>query len=140
MRMKSGRDAEDDAIRFLKKKGYRIISVQERKGYKIRVDEKIENIVVIADIIAEKKGKIYIVEVKTGKDAPSLKTSSTRRQLLEYLYTYRPDGIILLDMEKNRLHTVRFPFFEKRQRLSLSYFILGLTIGGMIIYFTMRIK
>ncbi len=138
--MERGRKAEIDAVRFLEKKGYRILSSQDRKSYIIKVDDKSEEVTVIADFIVKKNGKIYVVEVKTGKEAPSVRTSSTRRQLLEYFYTFRPDGIILLDMNADKVHTVEFPFSLARKEAFYIYFILGILIGGMIIYLMMRIK
>ena len=55
-RLKFGREGESAALRFLKKKGYRILE----KNFRSKVGE--------IDIIAEQDGVIVFVEVKTRAD------------------------------------------------------------------------
>ncbi len=139
--MRIGKIAEKEAEDILRKKGYKILSYQERKKYKLIVDDEAQEITVIADFLAEKQGKTYIVEIKTGKDAPSIRNSTTRRQLLEYQYVFKPDGILLVDMERGKLHFVEFTFpWRNDTSNSIKYFIIGLFFGGVILYLITRIK
>ncbi len=46
--------------------------------------------------------------MKSG-GAAAVTTRATRRQLLEYAYTYGLDGVLLVDMEAERIVRVEFP-------------------------------
>jgi len=47
--------------------------------------------------------------VKTGNSAPDPLTSSTRRQLLEYLIACKVDGVLVVDVEARRIRSLVFP-------------------------------
>ncbi len=138
--MRDGRYAEKRAEEILRKNGYRILSYQERKKYNLKVDDDIEEVVVIADYIVKKGRKIYVVEVKTGRDAPLPRNTGTRRQLLEYYLAFEVDGVLLLDMEDERIREIEFSFVVNERFFSLVYLLLGLLLGGVSIYFIMRGK
>ena len=50
-----------------------------------------------------------MAEVKTGRLAPRLETSATRRQLLEYRVAFDVDGVLLVDVDAGRVHSLEFP-------------------------------
>jgi len=140
-RMLSGKTAEKEAEEILRKRGYKILSYQKRDKYEIIVDNEPYQITVIADFLVEKRGRKYVVEVKTGRDAPSIKNSTTRRQLLEYYYVFKPDGILLVDMENGLFHHIEFLFPYRHNIYNyIIYFIVGFLAGGVILYLIMRIK
>ncbi len=104
---------ENDAEDLLMDAGYTVIERQARTLLQILFDGTPWGTDIIADLIVEKDGLMYIAEVKTGAHAPDIRSAPTRRQLLEYYVTYRPDGILLVDMTAHKIHTVEFLLHEK---------------------------
>ncbi len=138
--MRNGRDAEKRAEKILRKNGYKILSYQERRKYHLKVDDSIEEVVVIVDYIVKKGRKIYVVEVKTGKDARFPRNTGTRRQLLEYYLVFKVDGVLLLDMGDERIKEIEFSFVRKKILFPFAYLLFGFLLGGAFIYFIMRGK
>lgn len=138
-RFKKAKKSEEKAIELLEKYGFKIIDLQKAENYNLIIDGKIINATVRADMIAKKGNKIYVVEVKSGKKAPSLKNIATRRQLLEYYLVYRPDGLILVDMEKEKIHSVDYSIVNKRfnwLRNNVISLIVALIIGFIVGFLT----
>lgn len=106
-RFRKARAAEKKAEKLLKKQGYKIIEKQFPSPIRIKVDDEIFETFVRPDFLVEKDGLCYVAEIKTG-EAASILNSATRRQLLEYDYAFSPDGILLVDMEERKIHTVEF--------------------------------
>jgi len=135
-RMKKGALAEKQAIRFLQKRGYRILDAQLQKTFTVEVNGEKQKMVVQADYLVRKKGKIYVVEVKSGKQG-DVALTHVRRQLLEYSMVYQPDGLILLDMAHHHLQEIRFHYPVSRgvRRIlrSLFIFLVGLLLAWIII-------
>ncbi len=114
-RFKQGRQGEIEAVRLLERSGYRILDTQTTRSGVIKVDGTAHTFKVRADFLVEAKGwknrgKQYVVEVKTGVQAPSPTCRATRRQMLEYQLLYQPDGLLLADMQSKKLHTIKFDF------------------------------
>jgi len=88
------------------------------------------------DYLARKKGKVYVVEVKSGEKIPYITNRETRRQMLEYYLAYQPSGILLLNMKNKSISEVKFQFEStKRQTIiKLTYFILGAIISLVLYY------
>lgn len=135
-RLRRAKKSEIRAINLLEKHGFEIVDVQKTEDYKLIVDNKTYNVTVKADMIARKNNKIYVVEVKSGKKAPSFKNIATRRQLLEYYLVYNPDGLILVDMEKRKIQNIDFSIVKKKVlqpikflRISIVFFIIGFVVG-----------
>ncbi|MDP6935328.1 MAG: hypothetical protein QGG40_20580 [Myxococcota bacterium] len=108
-RFARGRAGEVEAAQLLEARGYRLLDEQVTRTAGLWIDEQWQEITVRADYLAERNGKTYVVEVKTGKEAPNPAHAATRRQLLEYDHVYRTDGLVLADMERAQLHEIRFP-------------------------------
>lgn len=111
-RMQIAKKGELKAIKFLEKNGYEVLDTQKQSQYIITVNDKSHRVTVKADAIVKKGNKIYIAEVKTGEKAPSPQLTATRRQLLEYYMVYKPDGILLVDMEKQIIKRVGYSFLQ----------------------------
>ena len=106
---KSGRIAENAAVKFLRSHGYKILASQLREEVIIYVDGEAEKSIVRADYLVRRGWKLYVVEVKSGQQG-NAKLPAIRRQLLEYYMVYQPDGILLLDMEHKNLQEIRFAY------------------------------
>jgi len=140
-KMGRARRAETAAVKVLKREGYRIIDMQKRVPIVTLVDGCPHDNWVQADFIVEKGGRRYVVEVKTGEQAPKVTSSATRRQLLEYFLIYRPDGILLLDMEYGKLREVNFqvklPILEKIS-LPFSHYLISFCFGVVVVLLLVR--
>lgn len=103
---------EKDAERLLCSLGYQIVERQALCPIHLLVDGEDLAIEVRADYLVSRKGRHYVAEVKTGDVAPSPRTGSTRRQLLEYSLVYPVDGTLLVDMDAGEVHEVVFPILR----------------------------
>lgn len=100
---------EQRAVALLQRRGYRVIERQVQLTYPVVVNGKEWPITVRADYLARKKGRTFVVEVKTGSLASSLQHGPTRRQLLEYRVAFSVDGVLLACPESHTLTEIGFP-------------------------------
>lgn len=100
---------EDRAETLLQGAGWGIEGRQVSQRYDLAVDGAKVSVLMRADFIVRRRGRRYVAEVKTGKLAPRIETSSTRRQLLEYRVAFGVDGVLLVDAESSRISLVEFP-------------------------------
>ena len=100
---------EDRAAGLLEAAGFRIIARQARVAWIPLVDGEPFETELRADYLVEARGELLVAEVKTGREAPSLATAATRRQLLEYRVAFEADGVLLVCPEANAIHRVEFP-------------------------------
>ena len=100
---------ESRAETLLTKAGYQILERQLPGSWDFGCDEEELSFSLRADLLVERNGVRYIAEVKTGSQAPDLRNSATRRQLLEYALAYQSPTILLVDVERGIIHQVHFP-------------------------------
>gem|GEM_PF-561912 len=105
----AGADGELRAEPLLRAQGYAIVARQAPVSYDVAVDGERFEIALRADFLLERDGRRYVAEVKTGRLAPRLETSATRRQLLEYRVAFDVDGVLLVDVDAGRVHSLEFP-------------------------------
>ena len=105
-------EGETRAARLVRSLGYTILGSQVVVTYPVWIDDVEIAVTLRADYLVSMGGRRFIAEVKTGKLAPRIETSATRRQLLEYRIAFQVDGVLLVDAEAERVHTVRFPIRE----------------------------
>lgn len=103
-----GKALEAQAPALLLDAGYRVVEDQAQVRYEFLVDGEVLPVILRADFVAERDGRRFVVEVKSGEAARPTRRE-TRRQLLEYCLHYPVDGVLLLDVEAQRLSTVEFP-------------------------------
>ncbi len=138
-RIQKAKKSEYKAIDFMKNRGYQILDLQKECTYTLFIDDKPYKVTVKADMIVKKGNKTFVAEVKTGEKVTSPKYTGTRRQLLEYYMVYRPNGLILVDMERQKLRTVEYSIlrydkvaFAER----LVWFSILLIIGFIVGFLT----
>ncbi len=132
-RFERGNKLELQAKNFLKNKGYTIVDYQSTYEHRYMVDGEVQYADIQPDYIVKKKGKKYIVEVKSGTTATSLRNRSTRRQLLEYDYVVENDGIFLLDMEHRDLKLIQFKSKAGKRSGKLLKTVIVVAIFGIAI-------
>lgn len=135
-RFSKSRQAEKEAEKILKKNGYTIIDAQKSKPLLVTIGDKVHRYLVRIDYLARKKGKIYVVEVKSGEKIPYITNRDTRRQMLEYYLAYQPSGILLLNMKNKSIYEVKFQFesIMPQRIIKLVYFLAGATISLVLYY------
>jgi|GEM_PF-2054732 len=139
-RFQRGDMLEAQAKSLLEKKGYFITDEQAIFFHNYKVNGELKRSKLIVDYIAERKGKKYIVEVKSGKSAISLKDKNSRRQLLEYDFVIENDGVVLLDMENRNMQLVEFqPKAEKKENLVLKLIMIMASVGILLPFWSLKI-
>lgn len=108
-RNRRARRGEEQAELLLARAGFEILDRQVERCWHIEVDGKPWQACVRADLLVRRRGLTYVAEVKTGSQAPDPLLPATRRQLLEYLLIFEPDGLLLVDVESGDLVEVAFP-------------------------------
>lgn len=113
-RSRRGQKGEKQALKFLRKRGYKVLAEKPAMKTRVEVDGELLTRKVMVDLLVEKEGRTYAVEVKTGSNDTNPLHDATRRQLLEYALVYDDvDGLFLLDMETPRLMQIRFPALKR---------------------------
>lgn len=107
-RFKRGIQLEQEAAQYLRKQGFSILNYQGDYFHNYKVDGVEHKAKMLIDYEVLKNGKRFLVEVKSGTKAISMKDSSTRRQVLEYAHAIESDGIYLLDMENQNMMLIEF--------------------------------
>jgi hypothetical protein len=112
-RVRRAQRGEREAVALLEAQGYRVLEEQARGTWTVQVDDEQYQADLYADLLVERDGLIFLAEVKTGEVAPDPTRPATRRQLLEYLLAFQPDGLLLVDMEAGEIREVWFPGLEE---------------------------
>lgn len=102
-----GRAMEAQAPALLERRGFAILEQHPQRRYPFTVDGTEHEAFLRADLLVERDGRRFVVEIKTGRAAkPTLR--DTRRQLLEYALHYEVDAVLLLDADQDALTEVAF--------------------------------
>jgi hypothetical protein len=129
---------ETAAERLLEDAGWTIIDRQVRHVWEPWLDGEPFATELRCDLVVEQHDRRCIAEVKTGDAAPSLGNAATRRQLLEYQVAYDVDGVLLVDVEADRIHAVDFPLPEPSEApivdgaARLRWVIAGFVAGAAV--------
>ncbi len=135
-KLKRGVRKEKDAYKVLKNLGYKIIGNNIKHTYDLLANDETVVVSLEIDYLVQKRGKTYIVEVKTGESATQITNSSTRRQILEYSLFIKNDGVFLLDMENKTMQEIVYPITYKNKPKPSP--ILAFTLlGGAVVLFAL---
>lgn len=93
---------------LLHRAGYRVVDRQVTRHWTLWVDDRPKRCSARADLVVEGHGGRFVAEVKTGSTASRPTQPNTRRQLLEYLHVFPVDGVLLVDMHRERIREVSF--------------------------------
>lgn len=109
-----GKEGERRARSLLKKEGYRLCGEQQGGSYCLFVDGRATPIHLRSDYLVEKRGRRFVAEVKSGALSVKVTSRGTRRQLLEYLFAFDVDGVLLVDMHAHQIREISFPDIKSR--------------------------
>jgi hypothetical protein len=129
-RFSRSRRLEAGAAQVLAAAGYTVLDTQVTAPCRVTEDGAPVDADLRADYLVERRGRIFVAEAKSGPRATDLRERGTRRQLLEYATTYDVDGVLLVDMEAERVVEVAFPALARRTaRAFWSGLLLGVVVG-----------
>lgn len=126
---------ERDAEPLLERAGYRVLGRQMRAELAYAVDGRPERVEVRADYLVERDGRAFVAEVKTGAEAPRIRSRATRRQLLEYAHAFEVAGVLLVDPERGLVQRVTLPSARAsvpRVARDFALLVLGAAIGAAV--------
>lgn len=121
---------EARAASWLEARGFRVLGSQVAAEHPVHVDDAVVRVGIRADYLVTRDGRSYVVEVKSGSLAPRVDTPATRRQLLEYRVAFDVDGVLLVDVEAERIHEVSFPRLERGARAGAGW--LRILVAALI--------
>lgn len=106
--------AERRAEVLLQRAGYRVVERQLTRHWTLWVDDEPLRVSARADLLVEGPDGHFIAEVKSGPQASRPTRPATRRQLFEYLSVFPVDGVLLVDMHRERIRRIQFDPNEPR--------------------------
>lgn len=133
-RAKRGFAGQAAAAKLLEGAGYEVVDAQPRVAWVTLQDGEPHTVELRGDYLVQRRGLLYVAEVKTGEAADSLTNSATRRQLLEYQLAFGADGVLLVCPERKAIHEIEFPVLEgdedgKPSMASLLWLVVGAALG-----------
>lgn len=124
---------ESEAEKLLAQRGYTVLEAQVRRPVSMTVDGERTESFIKADFLVRRAGRVYLAEVKTGKQA-NVHLPNVRRQLFEYQNIFQTDGILFIDMNKYDIIEVAFDDAAGAAP-SLKAFLGGLLLGVLATVF-----
>ena len=103
-----GRNMELEAAAILESLGHSVIERHPKIAYSWQRNEQTIHTRLEADYRTRYRGKVCMVEVKTGQ-AAHVNRRDTRRQLLEYAIFGSADEVWILNADTQELQRVEFP-------------------------------
>ncbi len=106
-RFRRAKLAEERAEELLERAGFKVLESQPEYQVRLQVGWQEHRASIRPDFLVRRRGRRFIVEVKSGRSAPDPLNRHTRRQLREY-WAVLPFPVLLLDAETGVLRGVDF--------------------------------
>ncbi|MCG8571405.1 MAG: hypothetical protein MJB14_14820 [Spirochaetes bacterium] len=140
---KRGIAGETTAKKYLLRNGFKILAEQLTLHSEMKINDLAHQYTTRIDYLVKKKGRIAIVEVKTGKKAINAKLTDTRRQIFEYYHLYRPDDLYLFNADEEKLEKITFSSNIDQQsplyyKIIMTIIILAIPI--LLLYLSIILK
>jgi hypothetical protein len=113
-RFRAGRVAESEAAHRLRALGFEVLDSQIEELAHVYVDGVRVECPVRADYLVRRRGRLALVEVKSGVGERSPAENDTRRQLLEYWLVFGGLPLYHLDAASGAITRVGFAYGEAR--------------------------
>ncbi len=105
--MISSKKTVQDAADQFSEQGYRIAAIQKQIPITTKIDGKAYHYTMGADLVVKKARKTYLVEVRSGrKNNQRLTSVRAQKEFLPQFLLYRPDGILILDTDSNKIREI----------------------------------
>ncbi|MBO8168225.1 MAG: hypothetical protein H0Z35_03450 [Thermoanaerobacteraceae bacterium] len=140
LRIAAARKAVQKAVEILAEQGFKIIDVEKAVHVTTGIDGRLYRYTVTADVICKKRGKTYLVEVRSGKKGSRVTSVRAQRELLGHYLLFGPAGIIILDVDSDKMREIRIAVDGtaarwRRVAASLGYML----IGALLLWVTINI-
>ena len=119
---------EADAINGAQGKGFNVVGARMRRDVRVKVNDSVSRFEVEGQLRLEKWGRRYIGVL--GMDEFDAKNVAHRLLLLERVFAYDVDGVILLDRAGKKI--VRVDVDRKFRIPPLFWIIVGSVLGAAI--------
>lgn len=128
----TARAVEREVQQLLNKRGYEIIAARERASYQVVANGRLSKSHLEADLIVEKDGRRYAALIdKAGEEASFLARSEGRVRLLPWQAFFGTQGVLVIDPEGEKIHTVNFKLNTPGQKdRYLLFFLFGAVTGA----------
>jgi hypothetical protein len=137
---KEGKLGENKAREYLIRHGFKIVKEQAAQKVDLIVDGKPYSFSLRADFIVSKKGKVSVVDAKSGQEGVEPTNCMTRRQLLEYFTFYDVDSAYLFDSRSDRLKEITFVISKKKSLRRYALFFLVISIILNIVFLILLLR
>lgn len=129
------------ALNLLETEGFTVLEANPAVKVAVTVDGRPRDGSVTADFLVQKNGLKYVAEIKGGASGPKL-TAGQLHRLLEYYLVYKPDGVLVVDLEKKKLKEytfeIRTPADTRAGRRAGVYYLVAAGLGaGLFWLFTL---
>jgi len=122
------------AAELLRDEGYFIQARAAVKYIDFKIEGRPHRQKVKADLVVRQGLKKYVVEVN-ARGSGGVRNADIRRRLLEYQVAFAPNGILSVDMDKQRIKMITI----KNRRWLLSVLALGAALAlGAVIYLVVK--
>lgn len=85
-----------------------MVDRQLERRWHLTVDDEVREVRSRVDFLVERKGSVFVADVKSGNLVPEPTHPATRRQLLEYLLVFEADGALLVDPTEGIVREIGF--------------------------------
>lgn len=119
------RKIDEQAADLLRGEGYHVQARAAIKFVDFNFAGKAHRQKVKADLVVRKGLKRYVVEVNT-KDSGTLRDADSRRRFLEYKIAFAPNGIMSLDMDRERIRIITI---DNRRPIGRTFIVVAAIIG-----------
>ncbi len=131
------------ALKLLNQHDFEIVAGKCRLPIGINFDEQSYESRILIDYIVKKNGKTYIVKTKNKRKQERISGSFLRDEFLKVQVVFQADGILYLDLDKNKIHEVYFDYpTVKTQKSWIEYFQLPkwlmVTAVAIILFLILR--
>lgn len=128
------RRIDEKAADLLREEGYRVLARAAVKFIDFDIEGKVHRQKVKADLVVRRGIKKYVVEVN-AKDSGSVRNADIRRRILEYKIAFAPQGIITVDMDRERMRIIKI---NSRRWLNTVLALGAAAALGAVIYLFVR--
>lgn len=128
------RRIDEKAAELLREEGYRVLARAAVKFIDFDIEGKVHRQKVKADLVVRRGIKKYVVEVN-AKDSGSVRNADIRRRILEYKIAFAPQGIITVDMDRERMRIIKI---NSRRWLNTVLALGAAAALGAVIYLLVR--
>ncbi|OEF98452.1 hypothetical protein [Desulfuribacillus alkaliarsenatis] len=113
------------ATKLLEANGYEIVAGKHRVPIDIKASDRNYQSRILIDFIAKKNDNIYVVKIKNKRKQERYSGSFLRDELLKYQLFFRVDGVLYIDLDKEKINEVYFDLSNfQYNRSFLDYFKL----------------